>query len=265
MDEANRMRMNMTPFDEWLEEKEENILAIRSRLGLLKPLERMLNGQSFKNDLVYLMVLDSYEMIVIDLASFFRGLLQKGGPGLNQLNNHLSRLKRGKPPVDPSGSRNAEEWMNRHRAQEIYDSRLQAFERLFPDCTGPYPQQSDVRKLKARLDRLSESCVSARDSFHAHRYEKKKKTGRPLTLPEIESLFVDVQSMFNDLRLVALEGHFGYGDIPEEDQIAMDLRDIILHGTIGAFCNKLGLGDGRVSDRYYWQLRDEFYTGETNE
>ena len=89
----------------------------------------------------------------------------------------------------------------------------------------------------------------------------KRKAVAPLTLSEIEKLFGEVEAIFNDMRLVALNGHFGYGEILGEHEIAKDLREIILYGSITSFCEKIGLGDGRICDRYYWQLRDDFYAG----
>jgi hypothetical protein len=249
----------MTSLEEWLSDKEHELLTIRGRLDLLKPLRTMLPpGTKIRNRQVYFVVVDSYEMLVIDLASFLKALANKD---VNQLNNHLSQLKRGKRPKDPSRARDTEEHINSAFAEQDYHARQEVFERLFPDCTGDHAQQEDVRGLANRLRKLSTRCIESRDNIHAHRYEeaKKKKGVTAIDLPEIETLFVEIQSILNDLRLIAVDGHFGYGDIPEETQVAMDLRDIILHGTIGGFCMKLGLGDGRVSDRYYWQLRDEYY------
>lgn len=256
----------MSSFEKWIEQKDEDLLTIRDRLGLLKALEKTLGEQTVAGTVrvadhaVYQLAMDSYEMLVIDLASFFKGLLDKSGPGLNQLNNYLSKLKPGK---EPKGRPKTYEEQDQLDLKKItYQCRVKAFERLFPDCHSGKPSQGDIQKLKDRLDELSKCCREVRHNVHAHRYEQKKNNGTAvahLELSEIEALFVEVQDTFNALRLLVLNSIFDYGDPSEPDETAKDLREIILHGSFNNFCLKLGIGDGTEANRWYWQLRDEFY------
>ena len=121
----------MTSLEEWLSDKERKLLTIRGRLDLLKPLQAMLPpGTKMRNSQVYFLVVDSYEMLVIDLASFLVALANKD---VNGLNNHLSQLKRGKRPKGPSPARDPDKHINHAFAEQDYHARQQAFGRLFPD------------------------------------------------------------------------------------------------------------------------------------
>src|SRR5690606_36181161 len=134
-----------------LKEIEDDIIRIKTRLRYLTEIETELKtlagsvGFRIKNDIVYQMVLDSYDMIVIDLASLCRGMLGRGG-FFNQLNSHLKKLKRVnlKKITPPAGQIHSLETMTdserlaleRVVAEEsrrmIKDALDEAFDRLFP-------------------------------------------------------------------------------------------------------------------------------------
>jgi hypothetical protein len=258
----------MPSFEEWIAARESDLMEIRrERLGLLKALERVLGEQAVdgkvrvRNHAVYRLAVDSYEMLVIDLASFFRGLLGKGGPGLTQLNNHLAKLTPGKNPTPKLEA--GDEWKDSDLDTVEYECRRQAFAGLFPECTRRKPRQEDVQKLKDRLDTLSNDCRQLRDTVHAHKYERGEKTTtlQRLQLAKVEELLDDAEKVVNGLRLLGMKSTFGYPRSPDDTETAQDLRDIMLHGSINAFCIKLGIGNGK-QDPWYWQRRRDFYASD---
>jgi hypothetical protein len=261
-------RWKMPSFEQWVEERQSDLMDIRGeRLGLLKALERVLGEQAVdgkvrvRNFAVYRLAVDSYEMLVIDLASFFKGLLGGGGPGLTQLNNYLAKLTPGKEPRGKPTTPDEREDLALEKVQ--HDYRREAFAKLFPECATRQPRQEDVQKLKDRLDALSERCRKLRSTVHAHKYEREEKaTALPrLKLAEIESLLGEAEDAVNGLRLLGMKSTFVYPDSTEDIVTAEDLRDIMLHGSVNAFCNKLGIGDGE-GDPWYWQRRKAFYEGD---
>lgn len=258
----------MSSFEEWIEEKQRGLLEIREPLALLKAMEASLVAQSVagkiqvKNHAVYRLVTDSYEMLVINLASYFSGLLQTG-PGLNQLNNYLSKLAPGKAPK--GSPKTWEERDNLDIKRLNHERCMSAFLHLFPDCASEKPSQEDVQRLKDHLDGLSKKCRDLRNDIHAHRYEKKNNEvlADALELSEIEKLFSEAQQTLHGLRLLVLNSTFAYGEPMNEDETAKDLREIMLHGSFNNFCIKLKWGEGNEANRWYWQRRDDFYDSDS--
>ena len=278
-DAMTTQQVGEAAFKEWVEQREADLMTIRGeRLALLKGLEKVLAEQAddgivrVANRAVYQLALDSYEMLVIDLASFFRGMLQKG-PGLNRLNNHLSQLTPGKEPKAASRPRAATAdvyvgtvdddapWL----AKYLHGHRRDVLHRLFPDCTSDKPSQEDVKKLKDRVYDLAERCITLRDSVHAHKYEHKNTDAveveeiERMKLADVEELLEHAQSIVNDLRLLGLRSTFGYPHSKADVETAKDLRDIIIHRSINRLCERLGIGDGSDDDPWFWQRRDAFY------
>ena len=252
-------------FHNWIEDKENDLLTIRDRLALLIPLEKTLQAHAksgkvmVRNWALYRMALDSYGMLVIDLASFFTGLLRKGS-GLNQLNNHLSSLGRPKRKA-----KDKSHLVDDDDTSEIqFGARQDAFLLLFPSASGERPTQDDVRALKTRIASLSQDCKTLRDNFHAHKYEKdnKNEPHAHLQLAEIRKLMDQVEETFNALRLLALDSTMHYSTPSDESETASDLRDLIIHGSANTFCAKIGVGTPGGNGRYYWELRDSYYSGE---
>src|SRR4051794_31320073 len=71
-------------FDEFMQRQEERLLHIKKRYYFLKAVEvevQEVGGKRFRimNDIVWNLLLDSFDMLIIDFASFLRAMWPPGG------------------------------------------------------------------------------------------------------------------------------------------------------------------------------------------
>ena len=109
--------------------------------ALTKELDRVTRGETFRiaNDVTWLMLLDSRDVLVIHLASWAKGVYTPGGL-IGQLRaDHLRRFPKQRPPEERDDSYG---WRTR-RDREHADS----FVRLFPNVTGDHPDGAAFERL----------------------------------------------------------------------------------------------------------------------
>lgn len=294
--------------DKLLREIEDDITRIKTRLRYLDAIETELKtlagsiGFNIKNDIIHQMVLDSYDMVVIDLASLCRGMLGQGG-FFNQLNSHLKKLKRAnlKKITAPTGQihltdpmtdqeRKALERLVAGEArQRIKEGLDEAFERLFPPrpakkqcwlekiiCTPTQPtpvekvKQEDINHLKDRFEKLVKDVIRDRDAKRAHRYEKRKadEDVEKLSLGRLAEEFKKVEQIINDLRALTIGGHFIYNPPTHANPktVAEDIADLMILGSHQLIVRHFGLEaaikSGSSQILYQWQFREAFYLRE---
>lgn len=294
--------------DKLLSEIENDIVRIKTRLRYLEAIETELKtlagsvGFRIKNDIIYQMVMDSYDMVVIDLASLCRGMLGKGG-FFNQLNSHLKKLKRtnAKNIVAPVGQIHSvtpmtdQEWVAFEHSvaneakQRIKQSLDEAFERLFPPrppkkqiCftkifysspkAAPVEKvtQEDINLLKNRFETLVNDVIRDRDAKRAHRYEKRKANGgvEKLSIKRLAEDFKKIEQIINDLRALTIGGHFIYEPPTHASPqlVAKDVADLVILGSHQLIFRHFGVEEALKSGAsiliYQQQFREAFYLKE---
>lgn len=233
---------------------EETVLHLISRESFLSTLQQLLgessrDGQiSVHNDIVYRMASDSYELFVIDLASFGKGAYERGG-FLNHLNSHLSELLRHRPK-------------KKEDPEYLPNNRAQAYKQLFPDAVGETPKQADIYKLNGRWRACTEQAVALRNKVHAHRYQGNQDYSGVnfYSLEEARQCLEELAGILNNIRLLRDSSTLAYDSMngADEEETAEDIRDLILHGNINSFVRKLGI-------TIYRKLRDDFYASKKPE
>ena len=291
--------------DNLLHEIEDDITRIKTRLCYLDAIETELEalagsiGFNIKNDIVYQMVLDSYDMVVIDLASLCRGMLGQGG-FFNQLNSHLKKLKRVnlKTIIVPTGQIHSTDPMTdqerkvldrlvaEEARQRIKEGLDEAFERLFPSrlekkqcwfknlfCKSKQVKQiekvtqEDINHLKSRFENLIKDVIRDRDAKRAHRYEKRKadESVEKLSIGRLAEEFKKIEQIINDLRALTIGGHFIYNAPTHASPktVAKDIADLLILGSHQLIFRHFGVEAAIKSCNsqtlYQWQFRDAFY------
>jgi hypothetical protein len=73
------------------------------------------------------------------------------------------------------------------------------------------------------------------------------------------------ERLLNDIRVIAFDSSRSYSDPTwaNSKTVAEDLVDLVMCGTIYQMLHDFAVLDdfGRIRDRYYWQLRQEFHAG----
>jgi hypothetical protein len=261
---------------DWLDQRQEALLRMKSRLALVLELESELGRHlvedkvMVRNHDVYQAASDVYEMMIIDLASFLTGLASSP-KGLEQLNNALPilRVDAARPAAEDfagKATRPGERDQDLHHlAVERYQYRVACFKRLFPNrSAGEKTQRDDVADLKDRVRALVKVVKRARDKFHAHRYEGWTTDG-PGRLPakDVATWFEFAEDLMNCVGIVAFGSSLSYPDSESLSSFdtAQDLVDLMLHGSFALLYEKLGCRAATGADAYYWLLRDRFYAG----
>lgn len=236
-----------------LERHEHDLLTIKRRHFFLKAFEGALQEASrdkpflIANDLVWLTLLDSRDMLVIHLASWAKGTYAKGG--------FLGRLQ-----ADHLGAL----WLDRSRLDSAEDGQhfRDAFARLFPEAVAARrcrPNAADATNLRDRFEKAVEPLVVDRHENRAHVYERGGTgTARMLDLDAIGDTFSYVERFLNDIRLIAFNSTFSYHDVSyaSGDGTASDLVDLLLFGSIDRMFAAAGAG---AAGKFPWQRREELY------
>jgi hypothetical protein len=227
------------------------------------------------------MIVDSFDMLVIDMASLCKGMYESGG-FFGQLKQHVSRIKKRtrdaivvpqgtvmimgphtQADIDRIQASSAE-----HFKSEIERNLLEALERLFPG----YEQRKDrplnhddIEQLKQRFKQLHGKVIADRDANRAHKYQNEGKQADRLDLSALEFHFGELETLLNDLRFIILDSSFSYNDMNMADakRTAGDIADIVFNRSINDFAQTLGINDALQAAGhqypYYWKIRDDYY------
>lgn len=222
-----------TTFDELVGKFEWNLLAVAKRQFVIEAfkadLDKITRGKLFRirNDIVWSMLLDTRDMLVVHLASWAKGVYEKGGL-IGQLQAHHCRdLPRARPKTE----RDDDEGWTRRRDREHAES----FGRLFPSSKERYPEPADVEELRSRFIDRTAPLLDDRSQNRAHPYEKEREPGsvRMLDIPDLRETISFSEQLMNDLTMVARGSTLHYDDMnnASPDDVARELVDTILLGT----------------------------------
>lgn len=255
--------------EEMLETIEFDVLSIKQRLAFLSSVQREMAARSkdgrvrIGSDALYQLVYDSYEKVVIDMASLSRSIYQPGG-FVPRLNNHLKKLGQ---PKSRKVRRNAH-WLDEEGARLEKKHGDEAYRRLFPDGQNGAVTQQDVKKLGDRIDTMTERVRTLRHEVHAHRFEKSPRNDlQSATIDELSKLFEEIERILNDVRLLALNSTFAFDTVDRFDPVASDFVDLMIHGNHLNLFYKIFFRDepdGVPADSRFWypQARDAYYESE---
>lgn len=243
---------------ELLREHEDIILRIKTRLYFLlefeKQLDQITKGEKFKikNDIIYRMIFDVWDMLVIDFASLAKGMLGAGGL-FNQIkaNLHevkpLSRKKVSTPKgnIHFMGELPSEEELDAIKieldkdfAEQMIKINRETLYKLFPKAKGRDPlkiRPEDIDDLKVEFEKMIGDVVDDRNKHRAHKFEnvQDKASFKQLSFKILKNKFDEVEDLMNSIRLVVSDSTFGYSDMnfANKSEVANDLVTMILWGS----------------------------------
>jgi hypothetical protein len=183
-----------------------------------------------RNESIWTMMLDSREMLVIHLASWFKGALENGGL-IGQLQiNHVADLPRAPPHEDPNPNR--PEWLERDEQEDRKRWHSDSFNRLFPKA-GSHPNGPDFDDLRQRVRDQAQPLKDDRNWNRAHPFETVSGATKMLNVVELRSHLTYAEELMNDIRTVGGHGKFHYeeANVPSAATVAPDLVDAMLIGN----------------------------------
>lgn len=211
-------------FDELLNQHEDTLLNLKKDLIFLLAFEELLiektKGKPFviKNDIVFRMVLQQVDMLVINLASLAKGMLGRKG-FFNHLAANLHELKPiTRKAIQPSNSRvlsiysqltqeeeqRIQQEIRDTQKKQIFAAHREALFNLFPKTKGREPlkiTKDDIKDLKDTFAKIVSDIQDDRDNNRAHRYEKVERNPNVLhlTIKKIEERFLNIEKLMNSL------------------------------------------------------------------
>ncbi len=277
--------------EELIREHEDIILRIKTRLYFLIEFESQLviatekKNFKIKNDIVYRMIMDSWDMLVIDFASLAKGMMGEGGL-FNQMKANLHQIKPlNKKKVEvPKGSIHfmneypSEEELNRIKVEldknfvnEMLKGNRDALFHLFPKAKQRDPlkiRPEDIDDLKNEFEKLITDVIDDRNKHRAHKFEniKDKTSYEHLSFKILNVKFEEVEKLMNSIRLVVCNSSFGYADmnLANKTEVAKDLITMILWGSnkmidmCSEINEKLNIGNKNVlSQTFGYLLREK--------
>jgi hypothetical protein len=232
---------------------EQDLMQVVRRLyaleAFVKELDRVTRGKPFRiwNDIIWMMLLDTRDMLVIHLASWMKGIYGKGGL-LSQIKaHHVRELPRRRRPT-------ARSERDQHLAALQDGAHQAAFSRLFPKGSGNHASPSDLKDLTAQLKNDTAGIVSDRHWNRAHVFDPQRPgSAKMLDLTELRSVATVAERLLNDLRLVGCASTMGHRDMNDANSAtaAEEFVDSILIGH--QFRKEVVMG-GRDRDSFYEAL-----------
>jgi hypothetical protein len=219
--------------------------------AFVKELDRATRLKPFRicNDILWTVVLDSRDMLVIHLASLVKGACASGGLMRQLKEHHLPEL--------PAARRPTERTDDDSYLRGILDSGHQeAFSRLFPAAKGPQATGSDLDALTKRLRLAAEPLLKDRNQNRAHAFERRGRgSAKMLELSELRNTVTFIERLLNDLSLVGHSSTTGHHDMNDADcdVVAEEMVESII---IGSSARREILMEGRDRDTFYKVLHD---------
>jgi hypothetical protein len=258
-----------------------HLLVIKSRLPFIKAYDEEIRFRIDlktvwrRNEGVYQAMRDSYDMLVIDLASLREGMVSKDGV-LNQLAKHLELFQpftwnnvSHEPaglasPMPIDGKEAVERWEREQKALYLN----QALKRLFPG--SPPVTEKCVPALIKRFRDETEPMMSDRNRVRAHRYEGASRDPSFFqTIPSVESQIGVFEQYLNDLYAVTENGMYSM-EPPlraSPHTTAQDLVDLVQHGSIDEATRVYGAIEENPKEplrTFFHFLRDRYWEDAAN-
>lgn len=268
--------------DELLEQLKRairDLLVIKGRLPYLLAISNELvrmngdDGIPIRNYAVYRMSHDSYDMLVIDLASLREGLTEHQGL-FNRLCEAKGRFKTfTASDCDPGSPIYVGQMKTSPDGREAFDAKIRkrmagawnkSMAWLFPN--GVPVMDADIKALIRRFLKETKPTDLDRNRVRAHRYENDQRDASALrqSLHQISEQVAVFEKYLNQLFLVLTPG--GQHDMRairvsgDPRSTANDLADIMVWGSISQAARKYGAVPAGANGRSesYFSCRNRF-------
>ena len=189
-------------------------------------LERVSRGKPFRvfNDVTWLMLGETYGMLVIRLASWARSVYEPGGL-LGQVQAHHTRALPRERRMEPDDGTKA------------YQDRFhgEAYGRLFSCACQPFPTPVAFTALREAFEKRMRPVLNDRSDNRAHPYERagSKATAKMLETKELRVAMTYAEEFMNDLQLVGTVATTRYHEMNATSSglASRDIADSVLLGT----------------------------------
>ncbi len=245
------------------------LLDIKTRLPFLRALAQELVrvglGKPIRNDILLRVVNDSFDLLVIDLASLREGMTNGDHGALIRLRQDPSSLKRFKPEdIDPDVrlvQEDVKDVIAEHVRREVAAGLNAALDRLFPD--GDPITERHVKNLIERFRKETEATHRDRNRVRAHRYEGAFEVKHRQDLAQVQQQVEVFDRYLGDLYLVLTRSqhHMHLATMANVEDAATDITDLLLHGSINYATLEFGVVRPELAPQpsYYWLKRKEYY------
>lgn len=211
---------------------EDQLQCLTRRQFLLEAfkddLDKVSRGERFRirNGVLWLMLLDTRDALVVHLASWARGVYQPGGLIDRLRTSHARDLPRTRPPgpFDNVASLRAS------RDVEHAD----ALARLFPGLSEEYPNDSHFDQLRdtfvARMKRVVDDASNRVRPFDR---DAQADTVTMHEVPELRDAISYAERFLKDLDMVGCQRSLDYGErnTPKAADVIPDMVDSLVLGT----------------------------------
>lgn len=249
-----------TSLDERLSKVEHDLMQTARRLyaleAFVEELDRVTGRKPFRiwNDIVWMMLLDSRDMLVIYLASWTKHLVEAGGLFAELKANHLPDLPAKRRPTNRTD--------NDAHLRSLLDGYHQAaVSRLFPELAAETATPAALDDLVRRVRQSSDGLRNDRNQNRAHAFERgKPATAKMLDFMELRQHVREAEELINDIRLVGCASTLSYHDMNDADgkATAAELADSVL---IGHESRQDLVMAGKDRDAYYRWLHEQHDKG----
>jgi len=245
-----------------LREVEHDLMQVARRQYALEAFVKELDGATrlkrFRiwNDVLWMTVLDSRDMLVIHLASWVKGVCGRRGLTRQLKAQHLQEL-----PAVIRATERAEE--DAYFAGLLDHEHAAAFKRLFPGAMETHATSADLDALTKRLKRTADPLLKDRNDNRAHAFENRAHAFEPggqgsakmLDLTELRDSLTHFEQFLNDLHLVSHCSTVTHHDMNDANckVVAEEMVESIL---IGSSSRREILMDGRDRETFYKALHD---------
>ncbi len=188
---------------------------------------------------------DSFDMLVIDLYSIRESLTKDGLFGL---------LRKSPDRLSPTLSTAVDPYL----ARLVTSSVLKAAKRL--NGTDQAATAATVQDLCNRFRRDTAPLDADRNRVRAHRYQQKTDTSKLfIVLPNLQGQIDIVRRYLSDLYLVITHNGHSMDLAQVSGNLAEDMADIIVHGSINEAVNYYGVTRQTSANPtpWYWHARSD--------
>jgi hypothetical protein len=205
-----------------------------------------------KNKTIWSALLAERDLVIIDFASWVRGICEKGGFFGQLQAHHVQCLRSARSKIF---KKSRSPWET---------CRQKAWGDLFDNVTHDQIKPELIKKPKDTTWESLKPVVTDRDTHRAHRHEhSESKEGNvlALSLTKLAPYLELAQQLLNRLSLVAADSTFGYKAAGEPQAEFTSIIDLLLVGEPQRLAQLTGVNEHlyRRNGFYWWQVRDTFF------
>jgi|GEM_PF-6594782 len=233
-----------------------------------------------RNHIVYDIVRDCFEMLIIDLASFCKHFIEKKGfllcirANLNQIIPNpdkprgLQKTLHFSNPGSQSLQHTTREMdiaLQEHSQELLKEDVKASIKYLFPNWQGAKISTTDLDSLRDNFEKIVSNLRADRDNIRAHKFEKKSQKSQinPIDLGEIRTCFREAEKILETLTFICKHANLNLDrdlNPSETSTTARDIADIILNGSVNQLLNNMNLSEIHCKNgetfRFYYLYRD---------